>query len=177
MRLPLGVLAAWAILAITIALTTAVGIVPELQSERALLDDAHQAYIRANRDEIQLRDGAHDETARRRIVASIARMHPPDSRYVGPTAVIRTVDGLDNRFHVTLQRLGQSDGGVREIGVRAVTIEWSGAYRSIVRAVAALSQGPALIRVVGVRLDHNPRMSASIDAVVHVNVYAAIDTL
>ncbi|MEO7202493.1 MAG: hypothetical protein ABI431_06675 [Candidatus Tumulicola sp.] len=104
-------------------------------------------------------------------------MHPPDTRYLGTTAVIRAVDGLDNRFHVTLQRLDAGDDGVRETGGRSVTIEWSGAYRSIVRAVAALSQGPALIRVVDVRLDHDPKMAASIDAVVHINVYAAIDTL
>lgn len=177
MRLPFGVLVAWAILAITVALTTAVGIVPELRSERTLLDDAHQAYVRANRDKIQLRDGAHEDAARRRIAANIARMHPPDTRYLGTTAVIRAVDGLDNRFHVTLQRLDAGDDGVRETGGRSVTIEWSGAYRSIVRAVAALSQGPALIRVVDVRLDHDPKMAASIDAVVHINVYAAIDTL
>jgi hypothetical protein len=104
-------------------------------------------------------------------------MHPPDSRYVGMPAVIRTVEGLDNRFHVRLQRLDAGDDGVGETGGRSVTIEWSGGYGSIVRAVAALSQGPALIRVVGVRLEHDPKMAASIDAVVHVNVYAAIDTL
>ncbi len=142
-----------------------------------LLDEAHQAYLRANGDERELRDGAHDDAARRRIAATIEGMHPPDARNVGTTEVLRAVDGLDNRFHVSLQRLDTADDAGVETGARSLTIEWSGAYRSIVRAVAALSQGPALIRVVDVRLDHNPKMSASIDAVVHVNLYATIDTL
>jgi hypothetical protein len=177
MRLPFGAVVAWAVLAITIALTIAVGVQPELRSERMLLDDAHQAYIRANRDESQLRDGARVGAARRRIAAIIASMHPPDPRDAGNTAVLRTIDGLDNRFHVTLQRLDPGDDAIRTTGGRrSLIVEWSGAYRSIVRAVAALSQGPALIQVVGVRLEHSSKMSASIDAVVHVNVYAAIDT-
>jgi len=177
MRSRFGVLVAWAVLAIAIVVTVAVGIAPELRTERTLLDDAHRAYIRANTDESKLRDGAHDDAVRRRLATSIARMHPPDSHYVGTTGVLRAVDSLDSRFHVKLQRLDVGDDAVRETGARSLTIEWSGAYRSIVRAVAALSEGPALIRIVGVRLDHDPKMSDSIDAVVHVNVYAAIDTL
>jgi hypothetical protein len=176
MRFQFGVLGPWMVLSITIVLTIAVGIVPELRSERMLLDEAHQAYMKANGDERQLRDGARDDAARRRIAATIESMHPPDSHYVGATAVLRTVDVIDNRFHVTLQRLDTGDDAARGTGARSLTIEWSGAYRSIVRAVAALSQGPALIRVVGVRLDHDAKMAASIDAVVHVRMYAAIDT-
>lgn len=176
MRFPFIVPAAWAVLAITIVFAIAVEIVPKLHAERTLLDDAHQAYIRANRDEIQLRDGGHYDAARRHIAAIVTNMYPPDHRFVGTAAVLDTVDNVDKRFDVTLQRLDAGDDAVRKTAARSLTIEWSGTYRSIVRAVAALSQGPALIRVVGVRLDHNPKMSASIDAVVHVDVYAAIDT-
>jgi hypothetical protein len=177
MRPPFGLAAAWTVIAITIVLATVVGIEPELRLERTLLDDAQQAYIRANRDEIQLRDGARVDAARRRIAATIASMHPPGPRYAGKTAVLRTIDGLDKQFHVSLQRLDPGDDTTRGAeGRRSLTIEWSGAYRSIVHAVAALSQGPALIQVVGVRLNHSAKMSDSIDAVVHVNLYAAIDT-
>jgi hypothetical protein len=177
MRVPFGVLVAWTIFAISVALAITIGIVPELRSERNILADAHQAYIRANSDEIQLRDGLHEDAARRRLSVAVERMRPPASRDVGPSAVLRTVDRLDNRFHVALQRLDAGDDAVRAIPGDSLTLEWSGDYRAVVSAVAALSQGPALIRVVSVRLEHNAKMSASVEAVVHVIVYAAIDTL
>jgi hypothetical protein len=162
---------AWMGLCGTMAAAIALWIAPELGRERDLLTQAHDAYARANDNEARVRDAWHIQEARRRAAGNLHEMEPPDDRRPAMPEALRLLGQLQDKFGITVTRIDPDDEARQANAGRALTIECLGTYRAVLRSIAELSRGPALLRVTSVRVQRANDVASSVDAVVHVISY------
>jgi hypothetical protein len=145
-------------------------VLPEFRTAGSLVSAAHDAYSRANANEVRVREAGRADTLRGRLAVELASMRFPRQRYQGVAGVLHAAAALESTFGVKVTRF-EPDDEKHGASAESASIELSGPYRSLLPAVAALSKGPTLLQVTGLRVAPLSAMSSSVDAVVHVVMY------
>jgi hypothetical protein len=143
---------------------------PQFEMAATLLSTAHDAYTQANDDDMRVREAASVVELRRRVAFELSVMRWPDRRDTGFSGALASVANIERSFGVTVLRFEPEDARTSDSG-RRIAIELQGPFQRTILAVAALSKGPSLLRIEGLRIERENAMSSSVDAVVHVVLY------
>lgn len=171
----------WALVA-ALALVGYFGIlIPGEQRLGAIEDRAHDLYRLANRNDVMLTRAAGLVAARERVQREVKKLSGRQDPAATTLALVHLVRNAESRNHVALAGLfPEKPDDPRGAGdLQALTIQLTGPYGNVLRAIADLSKHDPLVDVSDVAL--TPATDdlgfPDVAATIHVTVYQRIEAL
>lgn len=156
-------------------------LIPGEQKVQAIEDRAHDLYRLANRNGVMLTRAAGFISARERIAREIKKLSGRQDPAATTLAIVHLVRNVESRNHVEFAGLfpEKPDDPRAAADLQALTIQLTGRYGNVLRAIADLSKHDPLVDISDVSLTAatDDLGFPDVAATIHVTVYQRIEAL